>query len=145
MAYRAGEVLVPFRPEVTEGEKNALAAARGARRGKQLRGASRFERLEILGGQTPQLLAQQLADQAAVEWVEPNYLINRDDITPNDARFNEQWSLHKTGNAPGQITGADIAAPSAWERTTGSTATVIARWSTTGTDGSGSARRPSRV
>ncbi|HZG51282.1 MAG TPA: S8 family peptidase, partial [Pyrinomonadaceae bacterium] len=120
--HRPGELLIRFRPEVSEVEKDAIVAARGARRGRHLRGGSRFERLEPTGGQTPQMLAQQLADQSSVEWVEPNYLIRRTDITPNDARFGEQWAL---SNGRGQ-SGAGIAAPLAWGRTTGSTGTVIA-------------------
>jgi RHS repeat-associated protein len=68
------------------------------------------------------MLAQQLVGQPSVEWVEPNYLISRADITPNDARFGEQWAL---GNGNGQ-SGGGIAAPLSWKRTTGSIGTVIA-------------------
>jgi RHS repeat-associated protein len=122
----AREVLVRFRPEVTEQEKEAVATAKGARRGKQLRGLSRFERLELIGGQTPQQLSQQLAGQPGVEWVEPNYLIRRDDLTPTNARFAEQWALRNSGtHAIGQP-GTDFGAAAAWEPTTGEPTTVVA-------------------
>ncbi|HYG12007.1 MAG TPA: S8 family serine peptidase, partial [Pyrinomonadaceae bacterium] len=75
-----------------------------------------------MGGQTPQIIAAQLADQPSVEWAEPNYLITRAEITPNDPRFTEQWALRNNGSHPG----VDIGAPAAWEKTTGSPQTVIA-------------------
>lgn len=111
-----------FRPEVSEAEKIAVVESRGARRKRQLRGSSRVERLEPTGGQTPQMLAAQLAGQASVAWAEPNYLITRAELTPNDPRFTEQRALRNQGSHQG----ADIAAPAAWEKTTGATQTLIA-------------------
>jgi subtilisin family serine protease len=60
-----------------------------------------------------------------VEFAEPNFLISKSDLTPNDAQFNEQWALRNTGQNGGQY-GADINASGAWQTTTGSPATVIA-------------------
>jgi subtilisin family serine protease len=60
-----------------------------------------------------------------VEFAEPNFLISKSDITPNDAQFNEQWALRNTGQNGGEY-GADINASGAWPMTTGSPVTVIA-------------------
>ncbi|MGH9941252.1 MAG: S8 family serine peptidase [Pyrinomonadaceae bacterium] len=123
---RDGELIVRFREEATEQERNTLAAARGVRRAGALRGESRVERLELLAaGQNPEALAVALRAHPAVEFAEPNFLIRRDDVTPNDPRFGEQWALRNTGTGGGQV-GADIRAGAAWERTTGTLATTIA-------------------
>ncbi len=60
-----------------------------------------------------------------MEFAEPNFLISKDDLSPNDTRFNEQWALHNTGQNGG-LFGSDVNASSAWNTTTGSKATVIA-------------------
>ena len=124
-ARRAGELIIRFREGVSEQVKNALVSAKGASRKKSLRGKSRIEKLALAAGQEPEIIAEQLRYLPSVEFVEPNYLILRDDITPNDSRFNEQWALRNTGQTGGQV-GADINAATAWEATTGSAATVIA-------------------
>ncbi len=60
-----------------------------------------------------------------VEFAEPNFLISKDDLSPNDPRFNEQWALRNTGQNGGQY-GSDVNVSSAWQTTTGSSTTVIA-------------------
>jgi subtilisin family serine protease len=69
--------------------------------------------------------AAELRLNPMVELAEPNYLVERDEIVPNDPQFNEQWALRNTGQNGGQAT-ADISAALAWETTTGSPSTVIA-------------------
>lgn len=122
---REGELLVRFREEATEQEKNLLAASRRVRRAGVLRGESSVEKLELLAGENLEALADVLRAHPAVEFAEPNFLIERADVTPNDPRFGEQWALRNTGAGGGQV-GADIGAGAAWERTTGAPATTIA-------------------
>ncbi len=121
-AHREHELLIRFRDAVPEEERNLLATARGLQREKRLHGASRIEKLKLTARQDPQTLAAELAAQPGIEWVEPNFLISRAEVTPDDPRFSEQWALRNHTDRPG----ADIAAPAAWEQTTGSTQTVIA-------------------
>src|SRR5262249_45940429 len=53
------------------------------------------------------------------------FIISKDDTTPNDQRFSEQWALRNTGQNNGQY-GSDIKAVTAWDRTKGSPNTVVA-------------------
>ncbi|HEX8001055.1 MAG TPA: S8 family peptidase, partial [Pyrinomonadaceae bacterium] len=122
---RDGELLVRFREGVGEQEKNEILALKGARRAAKLRGTSRLEKLRLPAGQTPEALAAELRQNPLIELVEPNYLISRDELVPNDARFDEQWALRNTGSTGG-LPNSDIAAPMAWEATTGAQSTVIA-------------------
>jgi RHS repeat-associated protein len=122
---RQGELLIRFREGVSEQDKNALVNSKGLRRKNKLRGNSRIEKLELSAGQEPAALAEQLLHLPAVEFAEPNYLISRDEIAPNDPRFSEQWALKNAGQEGGQV-GSDINAATAWETTTGETTTVVA-------------------
>lgn len=124
-ARRERELLVRFREGVSEQDKNALVVAKGARRKNKLRGRSRIEKLELSAGHKIETVSEQLRQLSEVEFVEPNYLISREELVPNDTRFFEQWSLQNTGQAGGQV-GSDINAPTAWDTTTGATTTVIA-------------------
>jgi RHS repeat-associated protein len=90
-----------------------------------LRGEGRIERLEFVPGQNATEPAEQLRVLPEVELVEPNYLISREQVTPNDARYGEQWALGNVGQTGGTV-GSDINAQTAWQATTGGTSTVIA-------------------
>lgn len=124
-ARREGEVIVRFRENVPESAKNGVASGRGARRAKKLRGDSRIELLELAGGRDALATAAELALAPEVEFAEPNYLIARSDLTPNDPRFPEQWALRNAGQAGG-LQGADLRASAGWTRTTGSATTIVA-------------------
>jgi YD repeat-containing protein len=124
-ARRDGELIVRFRQEVSEQEKEELAASRGVRRGRRVRGESRLDKLTLPAGRDLDALASELRLNPAVEFAEPNYLIKRNELTPDDPRFGEQWSLKNTGGAGAQA-GSDINATPAWEVTTGAASTVVA-------------------
>ncbi|MFZ0063197.1 MAG: S8 family peptidase, partial [Pyrinomonadaceae bacterium] len=124
-ASRARELLVRFRAGLPEQARDVLLATHGMRRQRALRGNSRVEVLDLPAGQDPVLAAVQLRLNPQVEFAEPNFVIEKSDLTPNDPSFNEQWALSNTGQNGGQF-GSDIAAPSAWQTTTGSQATVVA-------------------
>lgn len=123
---RDGEVLVRFRADASPQQADAATRSKGARRKRVLRGGSRVEALELDPGQTPEAVASALLSDPSVEFAEPNYLIATDDLTPNDARFAEQWALRNTGGGGGQTAGADVRAAQAWAVTTGSQQTVVA-------------------
>ena len=117
--YRQDELLVRFRTGVSNREKETILATQGARKKKDLRGASGLEKLELLGGRDARAAAQELLFNPQVEFVEPNFLIAKDDVVPNDDQFSEQWALRNTGQNGGQF-GSDVNASGAWKTTTGS-------------------------
>jgi len=125
LPHRDAELLVRFREGLSQRDKETVAATYGAKRIKKLRGESGFDKLELAGGRDPKIAALQLLMHPQVEFAEPNFLISKDDLTPDDPQFNEQWALRNTGQSGGQH-GADIGASGAWETTVGSSATVIA-------------------
>jgi RHS repeat-associated protein len=122
---RAGEVLVRFGVDVTERGKDDIASSRGVRRKGKLRGESLIERLEVEPGQDSALATERLRRQPGVEFVEPNFLVGHDQVTPNDARFVEQWALRNSGQNGGAPE-SDVRAPAAWQETVGTYSTVIA-------------------
>jgi len=122
---RNNELIVRFREDVSEQEKNSIVSARGGHGKKSLRGLSRIEKLELVAGQEPEAVAAELRMLPSVEFAEPNYLVSHDEVTPNDPSFNQQWALKNTGALGGQP-GADIQAAPAWETTTGAPSTIIA-------------------
>ena len=123
--YRDGEILVRFREGVSERDKDMVIAAQSARRKKQLKGESGVERLELPGGRDPRSAVLEILLNPQVEFAEPNFLISKEDVAPNDPQFNQQWALRNTGQNNGQY-GSDVSAGSAWTTTTGSKSTVIA-------------------
>ena len=123
--YRDGEILVRFRDGVSSKDKETILATHGVRRKQQLEGDSGFEKLELPAGRDTKSAVLQLLQNPQVLFAEPNFLISKEDLTPNDPQFNEQWALQNTGQNGGQF-GSDIKASAAWDKTTGSSATVIA-------------------
>lgn len=127
-AHRNDEVLVRFRKGVSQNDKDVVAATHSARRKKQLRGESGIEKLELTNGGDAANVALQLSLNPSVEFAEPNFLIAKDQLdstTPTDPRFSEQWALTNTGQNGGQY-GSDIGVTTAWRKTTGLRATIVA-------------------
>ncbi len=123
--YREHELLVRFRAGTSELAKDTILATQGARRKKKLGRESGVERLELRTGSDARAAALELLLNPQIEFVEPNFLISKEDLQPNDPQLNAQWSLRNTGQNGGQY-GSDINAATAWQTTTGSAATVIA-------------------
>lgn len=123
--FREGEVLVRFRSGVSEREKETIMATHGGRKKKQLTGDSGMEKVELATGRDAKAAVLQLLLNPQVEFAELNFLIAKEDLTPNDPRFQQQWALQNNGQDGGQF-GSDIRARSAWDRTTGASSTVIA-------------------
>jgi len=53
-----------------------------------------------------------------VQMAQRNHNVTQRDTTPNDPLFSQKWGLNNNGQSGG-VTGADISAPEAWEKTTG--------------------------
>lgn len=113
---RSGAVLYVVRADATPAELAALQAALkagglGVR--KQLRhGAVRAQGPAVPVG-SEEALALQLLQSGAVEWAEPDYMVEALG-TPNDPLFLQQW-WHAT-----------VRSPAAWDISTGNTGVIVA-------------------
>lgn len=67
---------------------------------------------------------EKLKGNPAILYAEPNYLYHTAVVEPNDELYDQLWGLNNTGQAGG-VEDADIDAPEAWEKTTGSRDIVI--------------------
>ena len=112
-----GELLVRFKPGVTEGEQSTLLAAQGARVKRALP-LPRLKLVRLPKGASVHAAAAMFSRRPGIAYAEPNYLY-RATATPNDPRFPQLWGLH-------QLSDADIDAPEAWDVTTGSASIVVA-------------------
>lgn len=74
-------------------------------------------------------IIKRLKDDPAIEYAEPNYLVEAGAIIPNDPEFRRQWGLRNLGiGVEGQPSylDCDIKATMAWTMTTGSPDVVVA-------------------
>jgi RHS repeat-associated protein len=122
---REGELLVRFRAGVSKRDKETIIATHGARKKKEITGESGVEQLELPAGRDARSVALQMLLSGQLEFAEPNFLITKDDVIPNDVQFGEQWALRNTGQNGGQF-GSDINVGTAWSKTTGSRSTIVA-------------------
>ncbi|AFY79638.1 subtilisin-like serine protease [Pleurocapsa sp. PCC 7327] len=120
--YASGELIVKLKAG-TEANKISLLQER--------LGATVLETTKTLGIQRWKLeegtsvrdaIASFSADPA-IEYIEPNYIRSTTATIPNDPRFSELWGLNNTGQTGG-TPDADIDAPEAWDRQTGSDVVV---------------------
>ncbi len=126
-AYVPGEILVKFRAEASVNTIRSLHSDLGAAEIRSLP-MSDVHQMKIPPAMTVEQAVSHYQRSAAVEYVEPNYLVYVDAI-PNDVSFLNLWGLHNTGQTvngtPGAVD-ADIDAPEAWDLTKGSPNVVIA-------------------
>lgn len=109
--HKARELMVRFKSGTSEAQRQQLLSFKGARRLKKLKGKSRVEKIEAPANADLEALATEFKALPGVELAEPNYIVTKEDTTPDDARFSEQWALQNLGQTGGQA-GADInAAP----------------------------------
>lgn len=117
-AYKAGELLVKFKPAA----RLVSAAQQRARVREQFRATQRDTlpltgvevwRMDVPANADMAALAHTVAADPAVLYAAPNHYLRLVRI-PDDARFAEQWGLHNTGQSGG-TPDVDIDAPEAWE------------------------------
>jgi subtilisin family serine protease len=121
----ASEVLVKFRSPQNPEDRASLEGQLDADRDQEIGGIG-VRRIHSRSLDVATLLAS-LAANPAVEYAEPNYIV-QSTIVPNDPQFSELWAMQNLTQA-----GADIGAVSAWDVSTGSSANVVALVDT-GTD-----------
>lgn len=132
--YKEGEVLVRFKKGVS------LTTAKSAVFSRSMFVAIEFKFLSQKRRRTYLLLRSEkmttkdmmaaLQKHPWVEAISPNYIRRIDQTTiPDDPSFAELWGLHNIGQTLNGVSGtpdADIDAPEAWEKNTGSSDIVVA-------------------
>ncbi len=124
--FKAGEVLVKFRPEVAEANAEALLQGQGGRTLAQIIRLG-VRRVAVPPGRELAII-EALSRNPNVEYAELNYLVYATPLAPPDDPYyasGDQWNLNNTGQTGG-TPDADIDAPEAWEITTGTDDIIIA-------------------
>jgi subtilisin family serine protease len=128
--YRPDEVLVKFKPTLSE---QSIEATIASYRGKKIKRIPRINvyKIKIQEGTTLEETLFALRRNPDVEYAEPNYIAYITE-TPNDSLFDYQYALYNSGQdigPPGSPQGeerADIKATSTWEETKGDEEIIIA-------------------
>ncbi|MCW5971366.1 MAG: S8 family serine peptidase [Blastocatellales bacterium] len=126
--HRAGELIVKFKPQAQNWQREQILRA-FSKRHKKMRGPNNAERITVIDNldlATTIFNIRQL--NLVVEWAEPNYIVTRSvqaPPVPNDPQFDSQWALVNTGQGGG-VPGSDIGALGGWQTTTGSRRIIIA-------------------
>lgn len=139
------EVLVKFRPGVSEEAIERILAAFNDRQEDEIEALPGLQAIDDLDDAEPAEVVAQYQALPEVEYAEPNYEISlvepgdvgfasdessyeegsREHLHPHDPLFSEQWALDNHGQSGGKE-GADIGAALAWSVTTGSDKVVVA-------------------
>ncbi len=132
--YVKDTVLVRFKPAarqdgmVVPDIAAAAHASVGATEIRALSGVPGLQLVKLPEGVAVPAAVAQYKQNPNVLYAEPDYL-RHIDVVPNDPYFSSLWGLHNTGQTvrgEGGVPGADIGAPEAWDKTTGSNDVVIA-------------------
>jgi subtilisin family serine protease len=125
---------VRFKPEAREGGlvTSNIATEAHAKVGstviKEFNGVPGLQLASLPTGVTVPAAITKYRQNPNVLYAEPDYL-RYEDAVPNDPYFGNLWGLHNTGQmVKGALgaRGADIDAPEAWDKTTGSNDVVVA-------------------
>lgn len=128
--YSSDEILVKFKPSVSEQAIRATIASYQTKKIKRIPKLDIY-RLQIQKGETVEDVLYAINQNPDIEYAEPNYIAYLA-VTPNDTLFSYQYALNNTGQSigiPGSPTGkskADIRATTAWEETKGDETVIIA-------------------
>jgi subtilisin family serine protease len=122
-----GELIVKFAPGLESGARARALRGRDARLERTLP-VPRAALVRVPGGSDVRSAAAALERDPRVEWAEPN-VYRYGDARPDDAFLPELWGLDNGGqavNGDAGVADADIDAPEAWDRTTGSSGVKVA-------------------
>ena len=107
------QLIVRFASGIDARQRAALAHEHGTGVARDLRVAN-LAVVPVPDGQSPEAAAQAFESEPEIVYAEPNYVRKLAAQTPNDPRWSELWGLRK------------VAAPDAWDQTTGSDAVTVA-------------------
>jgi thermitase len=125
--FVADELLVAFKEGTPANERAAAHSQAGGRMVRQIRSLG----VDVVKVQGPaERRIQGYQNNPRVEYVELNGIAYVDawpdaGSAPSDAEYTKQWGLHNTGQDGGKLD-ADIDAPEAWQKTTGSSSVTVA-------------------
>ena len=129
--FAPGELLVSFKPGVSQAEIGRFYAAHGFSEREALDGytqgnAGRLKLVAVPAARTA-ALASVLGRDPLLAYAEPNYVYTNvaAAATPTEPLYAAQWHLNNTGQF-GNMPDADIDAPEAWSITTGSPDVLVA-------------------
>lgn len=131
-SFGRAELLVKFKSGVSDDAIEAITARFHDRVEDRIENADGVEAIDDLDNADPATLVAEYSKLPEVEYAEPNYEIKLDEnegplvpVLPHDPQFEDQWALSNSGQRGGKK-GADISAPLAWAKTTGSEDVVVA-------------------
>jgi len=130
-SYKRGELIVRFadkadgKPRNVQ-EKKQILSSRGLGGIKRnFKAVPSLSLVKLPRGMTVEKAVKQFNKASEILYAEPDYKVKALSTFPNDPRFNELWGLHNTGQSGGKAD-ADIDAPEAWARATGSGEIIVA-------------------
>jgi len=127
--FDTGSILVQFKPGTSVAQQSLALSNAGCRKigtntqNTLLSGSGQFVHASIISGQSVSNTIKSIAQNSAVLFAEPNYLLYSAATIPDDPMFPQLYSLNNTGQTGGAID-ADMDAVEAWDLTTGSDITV---------------------
>jgi subtilisin family serine protease len=131
-SFGNAEVLVKFKSGVSDEAIEALTNRLHDRVEDRIENADGVEAIDDLDNADATTVAAEYSKLPEVEYAEPNYEIKLEEnegplvpVLPRDPQFEDQWALSNSGQRGGKK-GADISAPLAWAKTTGSEDVVVA-------------------
>jgi subtilisin family serine protease len=115
-----GQIVLKLRPGMSEDEIEALWTEFGIVSVDAFEGLAHVYIVKPNDGVDDVILAEKMADDGRTLWANPNFrrTMKRQQVGGSDPFFDLQWHLDNTGIAGG-IPDADIDAPEAWLRSTG--------------------------
>jgi subtilisin family serine protease len=122
-----GEVLVRYRDGTSGSERAQVRSEQDATLAQKLP-LKNTELLKLAPGDSVSQTVNDLEDQADLVYAQPNFIRHSDSVIPNDPSFGQLWGLDNQGQAINGVSGtpdADIDAPEAWDKTTGSSNVTV--------------------
>ncbi|MEB3887148.1 hypothetical protein LKE08_27320, partial [Lyngbya sp. CCY1209] len=113
--YARNQVIVKFKSDADSGDRNDILNDLGGEVVETTQNLG-IQLWQIEGGVESAIAAYE--NHPAIEYIEPNYIVNINSTIPNDPEFSQLWGLHNTGQTGG-TPDADIDAPEAWDVQTG--------------------------
>lgn len=122
--YNPGEILVKFKPDISQEEIKSIILSYRVSVIEHIEAINVY-RLKIPDGSHVQEMVDFFNRHPRCQYAEPNYIGRGGDFIPKDTFFPQQWHLNNVGQTGGTID-ADIDAVEGWQITRGSNAIVAA-------------------
>lgn len=121
-SFTPDTLLVRFEAGVDAARQRQLLTAAGCEAQRRFRLVQGLTLVKVRSGMSMDAARARLQASAGVRYAEPDYRVQAT-VLPDDPRFPELYGLHNTGQTGG-TPDADIDAPEAWDRQTGTDVVV---------------------